>query len=418
MLYRKIKVSSAICPDRFYRVMYVDENQSLFRIGVEILIALQSEFEHMFLWMDRDRMYVDSSWLEEPFNGREPVDYKKFTLKDTCLFSDNTLTFEYDTGESWMFQVKVYKETKEIESEIGAVVTEAVGDKIWEDCRYAFEHYIFNIPYREDENPEEYFPWNLMGDSLESFDEEIKPEFLNELLEETDGIIEEVFDAYNDIEIIDDRDPGLYVLIVNGSPHSDGNTVAAIREMATVFGQCGVKYDVLEIGTQNIRGCIACNKCASTGKCVFNDPVNTAAPLFEKADGLVIASPVYYASANATLVAFLQRLFYSTSFDKTMKVGASIAAARRGGLTATYDELNKFFGISGMPIASGQYWNGIHGRIAGEAYEDKEGLQMMRTLAKNMVFLMRSIQLGKSHYGLPEKEKHIATNFVRDKKKK
>ncbi len=141
--------------------------------------------------------------------------------------------------------------------------------------------------------------------------------------------------------------------------------------------------------------------------------VNEAASKFQASDGLVVASPVYYASANGTLISFLDRLFYSTGFDKTMKVGASVAAARRGGLSASYDQLNKYFGISGMPIASGQYWNGIHGAAPGEAGQDGEGLQIMRTLARNMAFLMKSIALGKEQLGLPEKEAFERTNFIR-----
>ncbi len=203
------------------------------------------------------------------------------------------------------------------------------------------------------------------------------------------------------------------VLLINGSPRPQGNTYTALREMEQVFAQAGIETEMLHIGSKDIRGCIACGKCSESGKCVFDDIVNQAAPKFEECNGLVVGSPVYYASANATLVAFLTRLFYSTSFDKTMKVGAAVAAARRGGLTATYDELNKFFGISGMPIVSGQYWNGIHGTAPGEAKEDAEGLQMMRTLANNMIFLMRSIQLGKEKYGIPAKEPAQRTNFIR-----
>lgn len=203
------------------------------------------------------------------------------------------------------------------------------------------------------------------------------------------------------------------VLMINGSPHKEGNTFIALNEMDKIFRAEGVETEILHIGNKDIRGCIACRSCAKTGKCVFNDAVNEAAPKFERCQGLVIASPVYYASANATLIAFLDRLFFSTRFDKTMIVGASVAAARRGGLTSTYDELNKFFGISGMPIASGQYWNGIHGRAEGEANEDAEGLQMMRTLARNMVFLMRGIEMAKEKYGVPEREPFTRTNFIR-----
>lgn len=203
------------------------------------------------------------------------------------------------------------------------------------------------------------------------------------------------------------------VLMINGSPHAKGNTYTALHEMEMVFAENGVETEILNIGNKAVRGCIACYSCFEKGKCVFDDIVNEAAPKFEACDGLVIGSPVYYASANATLIAFLDRLFYSTHFDKTMKVGASVAAARRGGLSSTYDELNKYFGIVGMPIASGQYWNSIHGREPGEAQQDAEGLQSMRTLARNMTFLMKSIALGKESFGLPEKEPFQRTNFIR-----
>ena len=203
------------------------------------------------------------------------------------------------------------------------------------------------------------------------------------------------------------------VLMLNGSPRAKGNTSIALHEMEQIFAQEGIETEILHVGQKDIRGCIACMSCKKTGKCVFDDLVNEIAPKFEACDGLVVGSPVYYASANATLIAFLDRLFYSTSFDKTMKVGACVAAARRGGLTSTFDELNKYFTISGMPVASGQYWNGIHGSAAGEAALDAEGLQMMRTLARNMTFLMKSIALGKEKYGLPEKEPFQRTNFIR-----
>ncbi len=203
------------------------------------------------------------------------------------------------------------------------------------------------------------------------------------------------------------------VILLNGSPHVNGNTYIALHEMEKVFAEEGIETEIVHIGNKNIRGCIACRSCAKTGKCVFKDEVNEFAPKFEACDGLVIGSPVYYASANATLVAFLTRLFFSTRFDKTMKVGASVVAARRGGLSSTFDELNKFFTISGMPVASGQYWNSIHGREIGEAKQDLEGLQSMRTLAHNMAFLMKSIALGKEAYGIPQKEPMQPTNFIR-----
>ena len=169
------------------------------------------------------------------------------------------------------------------------------------------------------------------------------------------------------------------VLMINGSPHAKGNTYIALHEMEKIFAEEGIETEILHIGNKDIRGCIACHSCAQNGKCVFDDLVNETAPKFKECDGLVVASPVYYASANATLVAFLDRLFYSTSFDKTMKVGASVVAARRGGLSSTFDELNKYFTICGIPVASGQYWNSIHGREPGGAQQDPEELQSMRT---------------------------------------
>ena len=203
------------------------------------------------------------------------------------------------------------------------------------------------------------------------------------------------------------------VLLLNGSPKAKGNTALALNEMAAVFAQEGIEAEIIQVGHQAVRGCIACGSCGKNGKCVFDDAVNEVAAKFEAADGLVIGSPVYYAGANATLMAFLQRLFYSTRFDKTLKVGASVVIARRGGCSATYDEMNKFFGISGMPIASSQYWNSVHGGAPGQVLEDAEGMQGMRTLARNMTFLMKSIALGKEAYGIPEKEPTVFTNFIR-----
>ena len=203
------------------------------------------------------------------------------------------------------------------------------------------------------------------------------------------------------------------VLMINGSPRTSGNTSMALEEMRKVFESEGIEAKIVQIGNKDIRGCLACGRCKELGKCVFNDVVNELAADFEKADGLVVASPVYYASANATLIAALDRLFYSSGFDKTMKVGASVVCARRGGCSATFDELNKYFTIAGMPLASSQYWNSVHGRAPGEASEDAEGMQTMRALARNMAFLMKSIALGKEAYGLPEKEDHVWTNFIR-----
>ena len=203
------------------------------------------------------------------------------------------------------------------------------------------------------------------------------------------------------------------VLMINGSPRKNGNTAIALAEMEKIFLEEGIETEIVHIGNQDIRGCMACGSCSKTGKCVFNDVVNELSLKFEQSDGLVVGAPVYYGSANATLVAALQRMFYSSNFDKTMKVGAAVASARRGGLTAAFDELNKFFTISGMPVASGQYWNGIHGSKPGEAAGDTEGLQMMRTLARNMSFLIKAIADSKNKNGLPEKEPKTFTNFIR-----
>ncbi len=203
------------------------------------------------------------------------------------------------------------------------------------------------------------------------------------------------------------------VLMINGSPRKESNTQILLDEMAAIFEQEGIEVECVTIGTQVVRGCVACGGCSKKGACVFDDIVNEVAAKFEQADGLVVASPVYYASANGSLVSLLDRLFYSSSFDKTMKVGAAVSCARRGGQETTWDGLNKYFGISGMPIASGQYWNGAHGRLPGEVADDGEGMQQMRTLARNMAFLMKSIALGRDQFGLPEREPGQMTNFIR-----
>ena len=203
------------------------------------------------------------------------------------------------------------------------------------------------------------------------------------------------------------------VLLVNGSPKVKGNTAFTLEQMAEVFAEQGIEAEIIHVGNQEIRGCLGCGTCYKTGKCVIDDMVNEFAPKFEEADGIVLGSPVYYASANGTLVAFLDRLFYSTRFDKRMKVGASIAVARRGGCSATFDQLNKYFTISGMPVASSHYWNIIHGAKPGEAAQDAEGISTVRNLAKNMAFLMKSIALGKEAFGLPEYDKRAFTNFIR-----
>lgn len=203
------------------------------------------------------------------------------------------------------------------------------------------------------------------------------------------------------------------ILLINGSPKKEGNTFIALSEVQKTLEAEGVETEMIHVGHKDIHGCIACLKCRETGECVFHDIVNEVAEKFKEADGIVIGSPVYYASPNGTLLSFLDRLFYSTPFDKSMKVGAAVAVARRGGTTATFDVLNKYFSINNMPIVLSQYWNNVHGRIPGDALQDKEGLQTMRQLARNMAFLVKSIQLGKEKYGLPEKEEWKPTHFIR-----
>ena len=206
----------------------------------------------------------------------------------------------------------------------------------------------------------------------------------------------------------------LRVLMLNGSPRANGNTSIALREMEKIFTESGVAVETVQVGNQAVRGCVACNGCAKLGKCVFDDVVNELAPKFEQADGLVVASPVYYASANATLVACLDRLFYSTSFDKTMKVGASVACARRGGCSATFDELNKYFTIAEMPVVSSSYWNMVHGNKPEEVLQDAEGLQVMRNLGRNMAWLLKCLEAGRNTgVAVPVNEYDNKTNFIR-----
>ena len=206
----------------------------------------------------------------------------------------------------------------------------------------------------------------------------------------------------------------LKVLMLNGSPREHGNIALAFQEMEQVFRENGVESENILLGKKDIRGCIACETCRKNKKCVFDDIVNELADKFREADGLVIGSPVYFGSANGTLMSALQRLFYSTSFDKSLKAGAAVVSARRSGCTATFDELNKFFTLANMPVATSQYWNNIYGWELGEGKVDAEGCQVMRVLARNMVFLMKSIALGKAEIGMPQAEEpRVWTNFTR-----
>ena len=203
------------------------------------------------------------------------------------------------------------------------------------------------------------------------------------------------------------------VLLINGSPKVHGNTAFALEQMAEVFSDQGVETEIIQVGSQSIRGCIGCGSCYKNGKCVFEDAVNETAEKLKDAEGIVVGSPVYYAAPNGTLISFLDRLFYSANYDLRMKVGAAVVCARRGGCSAAFDVLNKYFSISQMPIASSSYWNMIHGGRPGEAQQDAEGIRTMRNLAKNMVFLMRSVAREKELSGLPEPENKVFTNFIR-----
>ena len=202
-------------------------------------------------------------------------------------------------------------------------------------------------------------------------------------------------------------------LLINGSPHANGCTFTALNIVAEELQKNGIETEIVHIGNKDIRGCVACGKCAELGRCMFNDMVNEVAPKFEQADGLVVGSPVYYAGPNGTLTNLLDRLFFSTPFDKRMKVGAAVVSARRGGTTAAFDRLNKYFTISEMPIVSSRYWNMVHGHSAEDVMKDEEGCQIMRILGRNMAFLIRAIAAERERNGLPEKEVTKYTNFIR-----
>lgn len=201
------------------------------------------------------------------------------------------------------------------------------------------------------------------------------------------------------------------VILLNGSAKANGCTATALQEMVKIFDEEGIETEIIHVGNKDIRGCVSCGRCEESGKCVFDDLVNEVAPKFEAADGLVVGSPVYYASPNGTILSFMDRLFYSTSFSKHMKVGAAVVSARRGGNTATFDVLNKYFSISGMPIATSTYWNQVHGFNADDVKKDLEGLQTMRNLARNMSFMIKAYADAKEKYGEPVVERDAFTSF-------
>lgn len=203
------------------------------------------------------------------------------------------------------------------------------------------------------------------------------------------------------------------VLLINGSPHEHGNTRIALDEVAKTLETEGVQTITVSIGTQPVRGCIGCGACRKNNTfCAFSDALyeQLIGILKEGVDGLVVGSPVYYAGANGSLCALLDRLFYSAGSLLAYKPAAAVAVCRRGGASATFDRLNKYFTINNMPVVPSQYWNSVHGAAPGEALQDEEGLQTMRTLARNMVWMMRDLQ--NNHIPAAE-EKKIRTSFVR-----
>ena len=202
------------------------------------------------------------------------------------------------------------------------------------------------------------------------------------------------------------------VILLNGSPHPHGCTMTALEEMMNVFKEENIETELIHIGNKAVRGCISCGGCSKLGKCVFDDdPVNEVAEKFGSADGLVVGSPVYYGSPNGTVLSFMDRLFYSTSYSKHMKVGAAVVSCRRGGNTASFDVLNKYFTISAMPVASSTYWNQVHGHTAEDVKKDLEGLQTMGNLARNMAFMIRAFALAKEAEGYPLMERDVFTSF-------
>ena len=205
----------------------------------------------------------------------------------------------------------------------------------------------------------------------------------------------------------------MYVLMINGSPKPNGCVATALKIIGEELAKEDIESEIVAVGNKNIRGCIACLKCRETGRCVFDDLVNETAPKLERADGLILGTPVYFGSANGTMVSFTDRLFYSTPFSKAMKLGASVISNRRGGSSATFDEVNKYFTISGMPVVSSTYWNDVHGYTAEDVYKDEEGVQTMKNLAHNMAFLLKSVALGKEKYGAPKMVKEVSTNMIR-----
>ena len=204
------------------------------------------------------------------------------------------------------------------------------------------------------------------------------------------------------------------VFMINGSPDPKGCISTALKEAAEILHAEGIETQEIRIGDKVIRGCIGCRTCAKTGKCVFDDEVNEVAAKLDEADGIIVGTPVYYGNPNGTVLSFMQRLFFSCDKDLHMKVGAAVVSCRRGGNSATFEAVNQFFGIAGMPVAPASYWNDVHGFTGEDVYKDEEGLQTIRNLATNMAFMIKAIRAGKETVGKPEMTFGARTHFIRD----
>ena len=202
------------------------------------------------------------------------------------------------------------------------------------------------------------------------------------------------------------------ILLINGSPRKDSNTEIALNEVAKSLNEEGIETEIIAIGN-NIVGCKACNACSKLGKCVIDDAVNQVAEKFKTADGIVVGSPTYFASTSGAVISFLDRLFYSRNYDTSMKVGSAVCIARRAGTDTNFDVINKYFTISNMVVVGSQYWNNAFGRATGEAKQDDEGMQTMRQLAKNIAFVIKSLNDGKTKYKINFNEEHKFTSFIR-----
>lgn len=204
------------------------------------------------------------------------------------------------------------------------------------------------------------------------------------------------------------------VLLVNGSPHKEGCTYTALQEVAGALNRQGIETEIFWLGVKEIAGCIGCGACGKTGECFRKDVVNEFVEKAEEADGYIFGSPVHYAAASGAITSFMDRAFYSGSKKMTGKPAAAVVSCRRGGASAAFDQLNKYFTINCMPVVGSQYWNQVHGSNAEEVKQDEEGMQTMRTLGNNMTWILKCIEAGKEKgIDFPEREPVIRTNYIR-----